>query len=155
MLVHHPPNFLIYIQSSWQNPLALRLAVFVPHIPSNLIQGINGVLRVNSAIETFYHDAPPAVQTHAAELIGTQSMMTMLTPSAQPAWATNEYDGRLVYIKCMDDRVLSPEVQEMMLVICGAKDKVRIVEIMSSHSPWLSVPDTFEGILDGLAKEWV
>ncbi|CAK9229072.1 unnamed protein product [Sphagnum troendelagicum] len=59
---------------------------------------------------------------------------------------TNEKHGTVpsVYIKCLQDKVIVPEVQEFLIELNQIS---QIVEMESDHSPMLSAPEKFHQIL--------
>ncbi len=98
--------------------------------------------------EAFYHDCSDADAAWAAEHV--RGAREPLASPATPMQITPERFGRIprVYIACLDDRAISPALQKLMYTNtpCG-----RVVEMHTSHSPFLAAPETLAGHLLALA----
>lgn len=107
-------------------------------------------IRPDAAAELFYgdcrpHDVETAVSRLVPEPIGP-AMSTIETTAAR--WGSVPR----AYVRCSQDRAITPAEQDRMIAEVGADV---VVELASSHSPFLSQPDALAAelveIRDGLA----
>lgn len=84
---------------------------------------------------TFYHDCTDADVAVARAMMGPEPMIGITTPVR---YSTARF-GRIprVYIECLDDRALLPELQKRMYTDAGV-DKV--ISMNTSHSPFFAAP---------------
>lgn len=85
-----------------------------------------------------YHDLPPAEASHWASLLRPWSFKVLDSKGLYSAWD----DIPTSYLVCTLDKMIPPPRQRMM--IQGALDggaQVRVEEVESSHSPFLSMPE--------------
>ena len=96
----------------------------VGHIPADALE------------ELFYADCSPADVALAESLVRPEP----LDPLGEPVTATDDNHGRVrrVYVRCSEDRAITPEKQDAMLDARGA-DAVLTLE--ASHTPFLSLPE--------------
>ena len=95
------------------------------------------------AHEIFYHDCDPESARWAADQLGPESTVAMLTPLSQAAWR----DHASTYVVCSDDRAILPEAQERMSGRCDA-----VLRWPVGHSPMLNRPDLLIELLADLAE---
>lgn len=104
--------------------------------------------RAASRVETFMQDAPYAVARWAAPQFRAQAVAPMRTPVA----LTAERYGKVAksYIVCTRDRAIDPVLQRVMAARAGC---LRIKELDSGHSPFLSRPGETAEMLHRLVTE--
>ncbi len=91
-------------------------------------------------VEFFYHDCTPPVAAAAAAQLKPMSMAAMAGTSRAAAWR----DTPASYVVCTDDRAISVSLQRA----CAARVD-DVVEMPTSHSPFLSRPDDLAKLLGG------
>jgi predicted P-loop ATPase/GTPase len=83
------------------------------------------------------------------EYVKSKSKLQIVKPFMEPIRVTGIINTvKKYYIKCLEDRSIPPDVQEGMY--SGHINDV--IEINSSHSPFLSRPDELFVILTNIAK---
>ena len=104
----------------------------------------DGVVSVDPerVVEFFYHDCTQAVADTARAQLLPMSMAAMAGTARAAAWREKPAS----YILCTDDRAVSVALQRS----CAARVD-EVVEMATSHSPFLSRPDELAEILAGIA----
>jgi len=102
------------------------------------------------ARETFYHDCPPNIAAQAVERLCSQSGL----PIVEFARITNDGAGSrpMTYIECLQDRIISPDLQKQMQEHAPFK---QVLTLDSSHSPFLSQPTALAEMLHGIVGGYV
>ena len=97
------------------------------------------------ATETFYHDCPKDLADQAVGRLCSQSGL----PIVEFARITDKGAGSrpMSYIECLQDRVISPELQKQMQEHAPFK---QVLTLDSSHSPFLSQPAALAEMLHGI-----
>ncbi|MFQ6616959.1 MAG: alpha/beta fold hydrolase [Fidelibacterota bacterium] len=92
--------------------------------------------------EVFYGDCSHEDVTRAKSLLVAQAA----APFATPVNTTEEKFGRVprVYISCLGDRAISPEVQEKMYRALPCE---KVISMDTDHSPFFSAPEELSGHL--------
>ena len=94
------------------------------------------------AVEFFYHDCATAVAGAAVAQLKPMSLAAMTGPARAAAWREKPAS----YIVCTDDRAIPVALQRA----CAARVD-DVVEMPTSHSPFLSRPGDLAQILGGFA----
>jgi pimeloyl-ACP methyl ester carboxylesterase len=94
-------------------------------------------------VEFFYHDCTPDVAAAAAAQLRPMSIAAMAGASRAAAWR----EKPATYIVCADDRAIPVALQRS-----GAERVGEIVEMPTSHSPFLSRPDDLARVFADLAS---
>lgn len=147
-------NTLVYLcafllqngQSLFQVAQTDQGSMVLPNLTPDEAQG---VLRLNEAIykEMFYGDCTEADAAWAISRLRPDPMAPVGTPlTTSPA-----NFGRLprIYIECLADRTLSPATQKQMYTALPCRE---VLSINSSHSPFLSQPETLASHLMSLVR---
>jgi len=102
-------------------------------------------IRTELASDVFYHDCPKDLADQAVERLCSQSGL----PIVEFARITNEGAASrpMTYIECLQDRVISPELQKQMQDHAPFKE---VLTLDSSHSPFLSQPTALAEMLHGV-----
>lgn len=79
-----------------------------------------------------------------------QGMTSFTSPVPRASWDSDEFKGRVAFIRTINDAAIPLAVQQMMLDGTGVEWIVRDIE--SGHSPQLSKPEELAGILVELVK---
>jgi pimeloyl-ACP methyl ester carboxylesterase len=95
--------------------------------------------------ELFYGDCTVAASDKATRLLVPEP----LGPATTPVHATKERWGSVPrsYILCTQDRAISPATQRAMIASVGVD---RVIEMDSSHSPFISQPERLAATLTDL-----
>ena len=93
-------------------------------------------------VEFFYHDCAPDVAAEAATRLRPMSVAAMGGVPRAVAWR----DVPSTYVVCTDDRAIPVALQRSCAARIG-----EVVELPTSHSPFLSRPDDLARLLAGLA----
>ena len=135
------------------------LAAIVPDVGESVMQAISGTppewrsgigtdaegrptLDPERAVELLYADCDAETASWAVSMLGPEDAHVMTTPLGQAAWRHFES----TYVVCRQDRILAPEVQEVLARRC-----THSVRWETSHSPMLSKPDLLVDLLADLA----
>jgi len=98
----------------------------------------------------YFHDLCPTLRNLWAPQFINPGSTWFTTPVPKPTWGSEEYRGRVAYIRTLDDLVVPLNMQQKMLdesemesgpgVVNGYPKKVSWVvkDIQSGHSPQLS-----------------
>lgn len=105
--------------------------------------GSASILDPDGAAGALYGDCDEAVQRWALERLAHQSMASVTQVPRRQAWAVKP----TTYVVCADDRALPAWQQRSM-----AHKVERVVELPTSHSPFLSRPDELADILATAAR---
>jgi len=92
--------------------------------------------------ELFFHDCAPNVAAGAAAQLRPMTMAAMTTGARAAAWR----ERPSTYVVCTDDRALPVPLQRSCADRIGT-----VVEMPTSHSPFLSRPDELARMLAALA----
>lgn len=93
-------------------------------------------------VEFFYHDCAPDVAAEAVARLRPMSVAAMGGVPRAVAWR----DVPSTYVVCTDDRAIPVALQRSCAARLG-----EVVELPTSHSPFLSRPDDLARLLAGLA----
>lgn len=96
-----------------------------------------------AAIDAFFHDCEPAIARAAVSQLRPQSIAAMGGVPRAVAWR----DRPSTYVLCTDDRAVAPALQRS----AAARTK-HVIELPSSHSPFLSRPGEIADLLGELAQ---
>lgn len=96
-------------------------------------------------VDRFYHDCPADLAADAAARLTPEPIAPQETPLDLTAASG---DLLQFYIRCTADRAIPPEHQAMMAADLPAE---HVMELPSSHSPFLAMPARLAVLLDGIA----
>lgn len=114
----------------------------------------NTIPNSSLAVDTFYHDVPPALTTRAILELLPVSEHAFSTPSpTDPSWLNDGFKRKLAWIYTQQDHCVPPVAQDSIMNGSGQVWDVR--KKNTSHSPFLSQPDLLAGIVQDLAKGWM
>jgi hypothetical protein len=84
-------------------------------------------------------------------LIGTdRTQIIQTSPCPRASWDSDEYKGRVAFIRTLNDAAIPLQIQQMLLDGTGVDWIVKDIE--SGHSPQISQPEKLTSILVELAK---
>lgn len=96
------------------------------------------------AADVFYGDVPTADAMAAVAALVPSTARTFQEPSGYPAFRQRPS----TYVACRKDGAITPDNQQRMAQRAGSS----LVELNSSHSPFLSMPDAVADVLIELAR---
>ena len=73
-------------------------------------------------------------------------MSAFESPAPRPVWAEKEFEGDLVFLRCLQDAALPVFVQDTFVQKCEAEWTVRNID--ASHSPFASMPEEVVKVLE-------
>ncbi|KAL9619793.1 MAG: hypothetical protein Q9160_005629 [Pyrenula sp. 1 TL-2023] len=111
-----------------------------------------GLAVIDPVMPTLYGDADPALAPKLEAAMRPHALAAFETPATAPAWAQSAFDGWRVFIRTIDDQCNPKTLQDIWL----QKSRVQwdIVDIQSSHSPFVSRLAKIAMITIGLIKKW-
>ncbi|KAF2260670.1 alpha/beta-hydrolase [Lojkania enalia] len=107
------------------------------------------LLRCDDRIPPLFQDIPVSLADVAAVSAMAQGMSSFTSPCPRATWDSDEYKGRVAYIRTLNDACIPLPVQQMMIDRTEAEWIVRDIE--SGHSPQIARPEELVGRLVGLA----
>jgi hypothetical protein len=103
-------------------------------------------------METLYGDADPAVKPQVEAAMIPTALSAFETPATAPAWAESTYDGRRAYIRTLDDQCNPSFLQDIWLTKSNVK--WNIVDMKTSHCPFISRPEETANLALGIFERW-
>ncbi|KAF2825590.1 hypothetical protein CC86DRAFT_324076 [Ophiobolus disseminans] len=120
---------------------------YPPHIrpdpPANL-------LRCDERVGPLYHDAPRELADVVAISGMAQGMTSFTSPVPRASWDSDDYKGRVAFIRTTLDPAIPLQIQQMMIDGTGVEWIVKDIE--SGHSPQISQTEKLVEILVDLSK---
>lgn len=118
-----------------------RQGKILPHVAVDEERGCH-TLDQDAARDLLYGQSP----TTAAERAVARLRPEPNAPTFTPVRLTEERFGRVprFYIRCANDRVISPELQDRMVAASPCR---RVFTLTADHSPWLSAPGELADLL--------
>ncbi|ODH52292.1 hypothetical protein GX48_01610 [Paracoccidioides brasiliensis] len=110
------------------------------------------VLRCNDLISFLYQEVRKDLADAVAASTMVQGMTVFTSPCPRASWDSEEYKGRVAYIRALNDKSIPLSIQQMMIDKTGIEWIVRDME--SDHSPQLSHADELTATLLELAKKF-
>ena len=104
----------------------------------------NFVVPPEAAIECFYNECGESDAAEAAGRLRPTSAACLAVPTGAEPW-------RLIpstYVLCERDRAIHPDFQRWMSARAG-----EVVTLDTDHSPFMSSPEAFADLLDGIADK--
>ncbi|KAF1963781.1 alpha/beta-hydrolase [Byssothecium circinans] len=111
------------------------------------------VIRCDDPIPPLYPEVPPTLASAAAASTIAQGLTSFYSPMPRASWDSDGFKNRVAYIRTVKDTSVPVFVQQVM--IDNAKGAEWVVkDIESDHSPHLSQPEKFCGMLLELARQF-
>jgi pimeloyl-ACP methyl ester carboxylesterase len=108
-----------------------------------MVDGTIGELAPEVGFERFYQDCPLELQQAAVARLCRQNLESAIQPTTVAAWHTIPS----TYVVCSQDLALPPSWERLL-----AKRATEVLELDSSHSPFLSMPDKVADVLEDVAR---
>ena len=99
-----------------------------------------------------YQDVSVELAEPVAVSAMAQGMTSFTSPVPRASWDSEDYKGRVAFIRTVNDAAIPLAVQQMMLDGTGIKWIVKDIE--SGHSPQVSQPESLAKIVVDLAKSF-
>ncbi|CAI6342590.1 unnamed protein product [Periconia digitata] len=123
-----------------------------PHISADPVLDL---LRGNDRrVEALYNDVPQNLIDAVAVSGLPQGKTSLDSPLPRASWDTEEYKGRVAYIRALKDVAHPVSLQQTMLDLVKGVDWI-IKDIDSGHCPQLSRPEEYAEILVELATTFM
>lgn len=74
---------------------------------------------ISPAIETLFHDVDKDTASRLSASLVPHAILAFESPAPRPAWAQTAYDGKRLFLKCIQDRALPSAVQDMFVQRSG------------------------------------
>ncbi len=118
-----------------------RQGQILPHVAVDEERGCH-TLDQDAARDLLYGQSPVAAAERAVARLRPEPN----APTFTPVRLTEERFGRVprFYIRCANDRVISPELQDRMAAASPCR---RVFTLAADHSPWLSAPGELADLL--------
>ncbi|KAF2866641.1 hypothetical protein BDV95DRAFT_611692 [Massariosphaeria phaeospora] len=127
------------------------LGTFGGHYPPHIRADPEAnLLRCDDRIPPLFHDVPADMKDAVAVSAMAQGMASFTSPCPRATWDSEEFKGRVAYIRTANDAAIPLHVQQMMIDGTGVEWIVKDIE--SSHSPQLAQPERLTEMLVDLAK---
>jgi pimeloyl-ACP methyl ester carboxylesterase len=104
----------------------------------------NFVVPPDAAIECFYNECDKSDAAEAAGRLRPTSAACLAVPTGAEPWRLI----RSTYVLCERDRAIHPDFQRWMSARAG-----EVVTLDTDHSPFMSLPEQFADLLDGIADK--
>ncbi len=117
-----------------------------PNLADAIVAHDDGTATVEPGLgaECFYNDCDADTTAWALAQLGPQPIVTLGARPASVAWR----ERPSTYVVCTEDLAVHPDLQRAMARRCTTA-----VEWPTSHSPFLSAPERFVGLLSDLVAE--
>ncbi|KAF2789976.1 hypothetical protein K505DRAFT_352239 [Melanomma pulvis-pyrius CBS 109.77] len=102
-------------------------------------------------IAPLYPDVPPVIAEAAAASTMVQGLTSFFSPIPRASWDSDDYKGRVAYIRTVNDTGFPLSLQQMLIDSTGDVEWI-VKDIESAHSPQLSHPEKLTEMLLDLAK---
>ncbi|PVH96098.1 hypothetical protein DM02DRAFT_688615 [Periconia macrospinosa] len=110
------------------------------------------LLRCDERVGPLYQDVAKDIVDVVAVSALSQGMTSFNSPCPRATWDSEEYEGRVAFVRTLNDAAIPLSVQQMMIDGSGVKWIIKDIE--SGHSPQLSQPETLTSILVDIAREF-
>ena len=88
----------------------------------------------------------------AASLL-PHAMLAFVSATPAPAWAEPAFEGKLAFLRCLQDQALPTFLQDTFVERSGVKWTVK--DIDTGHSPWASKPREAADMIVEFVDEFV
>lgn len=116
------------------------------------MQEATNLIRCADPIPPLMADVDPTIALAASRSTVCPSMTSFQSPVPRASWDAEGYNGRVAYVKTLQDAAVPTQVQDMMLQGSGVAWKTG--EISSSHMPALVKAEELAEIIIGIAKQF-
>jgi pimeloyl-ACP methyl ester carboxylesterase len=102
------------------------------------------VVSPTTAVECFYNECDRGEAADAARRLRPTAAACLAVPTGAEPWKSIPS----TYVLCQRDRAIHPDFQRWMSTRAG-----EVVTLDTDHSPFMSLPEQFVDLLDGIAGE--
>jgi pimeloyl-ACP methyl ester carboxylesterase len=102
------------------------------------------VVSPTTAVECFYNECDRGEAADAARRLRPTAAACLAVPTGAEPWKSIPS----TYVLCQRDRAIHPDFQRWMSTRAG-----EVVTLDTDHSPFMSLPEQFVDLLDGIADE--
>jgi pimeloyl-ACP methyl ester carboxylesterase len=104
----------------------------------------NFVVPAEAAVGCFYNECDVGEATEAARRLGPTAVACLAVATGAEPWRSIAS----TYVLCERDRAIHPDFQRWMSTRAG-----EVVTLDTDHSPFMSMPEQFADLLDGIADK--
>jgi len=127
------------------------LGTYPPFIkPGNPSEGL---VVIEPVMPTLYADVDQSLAPTLEAAMIPHGLAAFETPAPAPAWAEPAFEGRRVYFRTLDDQCNPKFLQDIWLEKSGVS--WNIVDLKTSHSPFISCPEEVAAKTLSLIDNWV
>jgi pimeloyl-ACP methyl ester carboxylesterase len=104
----------------------------------------NFIVRPETAVKCFHNECDRGEAADAARRLRPTAAACLAVPTGAEPWKSIPS----TYVLCQRDRAIHPDFQRWMATRAG-----EVVTLDTDHSPFMSLPEQFVDLLDGIADE--
>ena len=104
-----------------------------------------GLCTVSDPKGVFFNDIEESYADLLVGAVGTQSTSAFETAASKPAWAEEAFQGKLAYVRCLQDQAMPSSLQDILIQKSGVDWIVK--DLQSGHFPFISQVEEVVGIL--------
>jgi pimeloyl-ACP methyl ester carboxylesterase len=104
----------------------------------------NFVVQAKTAVRCFYNECDSGEAEDAARRLRPTAAACVTVPTGAEPWRAIPS----TYVLCLRDRAIHPDFQRWMSTRAG-----EVVTLDTDHSPFMSAPEEFADLLDGIADQ--
>ncbi|KAI9733780.1 MAG: hypothetical protein M1818_007047 [Claussenomyces sp. TS43310] len=112
-----------------------------------------GLAVIEPVMQILYADADPSLAPAMEAAMIPHALAAFETPAPAPAWAEDSFDGRRAYIRTLDDQCNPLFLQDAWLKKSGVEWD--IVDLKTSHCPFISCPEVVAAKMIGFIEKWL
>ncbi|KAF2450128.1 prolyl aminopeptidase-like protein [Karstenula rhodostoma CBS 690.94] len=111
-----------------------------------------GVAVISPVMDTLYNDMSSSKTVELEKGMIPHALAAFETPSGPQAWAEKAFEGRLGYVRTLEDKCNPLFIQDMWMGNSGVKWDT--VSIESGHCPFISQPEKLAELSIPFFKTW-
>ena len=112
---------------------------------------MEGLAGLQGARDAFYNDLDDEQAAQLVKSLLPHSMGVFDSSAPPPAWAEEDYAGKIEFMRCLADQARPPFLQDMFIANSGVEWNVKAIE--SSHSPFVSQPQNVVNVLNEVVSQ--
>ena len=112
---------------------------------------MEGLAGLQGARDAFYNDLDNEQAAQLVKSLLPHSMRVFDSSAPPPAWAEEDYAGKIASMRCSADQALPLFLQDMFIGNSGVEWDVKAIE--SSHSPFVSHPQNVVNVLNEMVSQ--
>ena len=113
---------------------------------------MEGLAGLQGARDAFFNDLDDEQAAPLVKSLLPHSMRVFDSSAPTPAWAEEDYAGKIAFIRCSADQAVPPLAQDKFIENSGVEWNVRAIE--SAHSPYISQPQNVVNVLSEVVSQF-